>query len=105
MDNAGSLQAVGSLGVAGEDGIFTSRMTGAFGDFKLGADLATGQDRGRSLRVSTRSLVVGPAAKAKAMGLASGHVPQPPASSPPDRAEPVAVETRDPEGLAMMQTT
>jgi calmodulin len=79
MDNAGSLQAVGSLGVAGEDGKFASRMTGAFGDFKLGADVVTGHDRGRSLRVSTRALVAGPAAHARTMGMSyGGHVPQPP---------------------------
>lgn len=79
MDNANSLRAVNSLGVAGEDGKFSSRMTGAFGDFKLGADATTGHDRGRSLRVSTRTLVSGPGALARTMGM--GHaerVPQPP---------------------------
>ena len=53
MDNAGSLQAVGSLGVAGEDGKFATRMTGAFSEFQLGADAVSGADRGRTF---TRNL-------------------------------------------------
>lgn len=78
MDNAVSLQAAASLDVAGEDGKFASRMVGALSDFKLGADVATGHDRGRSLRVSTRALVAGPAAHLRTGMGYGGHVPQPP---------------------------
>jgi len=109
MDNAGSLQAVGSLGVAGEDGKFASRMTGAFNDFSLGADVVTGQDRGRSLRVSTRTLLVGPAGKARTMGMGHGGqqeeelVPHPPPARATAGSDPAEVRGPEPAAATMRE--
>ena len=61
--DAETLGVASSLGIAGEDGRFATRMTGAFTDFSLGKG-DDGTDRGRSLRVSTRQLVSGPSARA-----------------------------------------
>ena len=63
--DAETLGVASSLGIAGEDGRFATRMTGAFTDFSLGKG-DDGTDRGRSLRVSTRQLVSGPSARAAA---------------------------------------
>lgn len=72
--DAETLGVASSLGIAGEDGRFATRMTNAFTDFSLGKG-DDGTDRGRSLRVSTRQLVSGPSARA-------GFVRQP---KPPPR--------------------
>lgn len=82
------------MGVAGEEeGKFATRMTGKFSEFHLGADAVSGQDRGRSLRVSTRAHVVGPGAKARTTGLGV-RAPHPPGQGPPQEPEP------EPEPLA-----
>ena len=75
--DAETLGVASSLGIAGEDGRFATRMTGAFTDFSLGKG-DDGTDRGRSLRVSTRQLVSGPSARA---GFVQ-HVPKPPPRGP-----------------------
>ena len=75
--DAETLGVASSLGIAGEDGRFATRMTNAFTDFSLGKG-EDGTDRGRSLRVSTRQLVSGPSARA---GFVQ-HVPKPPPRGP-----------------------